>query len=30
MTKANTNFEELNFLDKYDMVIVSDGTQIGS
>jgi len=28
VTKANTNIEELKILDKYDMVIVSNGTQI--
>jgi hypothetical protein len=29
VTRVNTNFEELKLLDKYDMVIVSDGKQIG-
>ena len=29
VTRVNTNFEELKLLDKYDMVIVSNGTQIG-
>jgi len=29
VTRENTNFEELKLLDKYDMVIVSNGTQIG-
>jgi len=29
VTRVNKNFEELKLLDKYDMVIVSNGTQIG-
>ena len=29
VTRLNTNFEELKLLDEYDMVIVSNGTQIG-
>jgi hypothetical protein len=29
VTRVNTNFEELKLLNKYDMVIVSHGTQIG-
>jgi hypothetical protein len=29
VTRVNTNFEELKLLDKYDMVIVSNGKQIG-
>ena len=29
VTRVNTNLEELKLLDKYDMVIVSDGTQMG-
>jgi hypothetical protein len=28
VTRVNTNFEELKLLDKYDMVIVSNGTQM--
>ncbi len=27
--RVNTNFEQLKLLDRYDMVIVSNGTQIG-
>ena len=30
VVKANTDFEELKMLDKYDMEIVSDGTNIGA
>ena len=29
VTRVNTKFEELKYLDKYDMVIVSNGTKIG-
>jgi hypothetical protein len=29
LAKVNANFEELKLLDKYDMVIVSNGTQVG-
>ncbi len=29
VTRVNTNFEELKLLDKYDIVIVSSGKQIG-
>jgi hypothetical protein len=29
VTRVNTNFDELKLLDKYDMIIVSDGRQIG-
>jgi hypothetical protein len=30
VTRVNTNFDELKLLDKYDMIIVSNGKQIGS
>lgn len=30
VVKANTDFEELKMLDKYDMEIVSDGANIGA
>lgn len=29
VTRVNTNFEELKLLDKYDMVIVSKGNELG-